>query len=115
MDDQFRGSFMDIQYHRTWLTINNNLCEVARDLWIDLEQRFSMANGPRIQELKSAIANCRQQGQTVLLYFGRLKKHRDKLATYEQIQACKCQRGRCNILAELNRRQEEERSIGDGA
>lgn len=59
-----------------WLTINSLLVswirntieptlrstishvEVARDLWNDIRERFSMANGPRIQQLRTELADC---------------------------------------------------------
>lgn len=32
----------------------------ARKLWLYLEKRFCEANGPRLQQLRSAIINCKQ-------------------------------------------------------
>lgn len=46
----------------------------ARELWIDLQQRFYVGNGPRIQQLQFQTAMCRQDGQPVVTYYGRLKK-----------------------------------------
>ncbi|KAH9697023.1 hypothetical protein KPL71_023424 [Citrus sinensis] len=31
-------------------------------LWDDIKERFSVGNGPRVQQLKSELANCKQQG-----------------------------------------------------
>ncbi|GJX43221.1 retrovirus-related pol polyprotein from transposon TNT 1-94 [Tanacetum coccineum] len=39
--------------------------EIAKTLWDDLKDRFSIANGPRIQQLKSDLASCRQKGLTI--------------------------------------------------
>ena len=53
-------------------TIESSLCstvayvENARDLWEELKQRFSVGNGPRIQQIKSDLANCKQGGQVVV-------------------------------------------------
>jgi hypothetical protein len=33
--------------------------EIARDLWLDIKDRFSITNGPRIQQLRSQLANCK--------------------------------------------------------
>ncbi|GKE03543.1 retrovirus-related pol polyprotein from transposon TNT 1-94 [Tanacetum coccineum] len=82
--------------------------ELAKDLWDDLKQRFSISNGPRIQQLKTEIANCKSQGQSIMNYFGRLKKLWDELANYERLPVCKCSGCKCNITKELVKRQEEE-------
>ena len=47
--------------------------EVAKLLWDDIKERFSVGNGPRVQQLKSELANCKQQGMTILNYYGKLK------------------------------------------
>ncbi|KZV49106.1 hypothetical protein F511_27811 [Dorcoceras hygrometricum] len=47
--------------------------ENVKDLWEDIQQRFSIGNGPRVHQLKTDIAACKQQGQAVMTYYGRLK------------------------------------------
>jgi hypothetical protein len=32
--------------------------EVVQDLWEDIKERFSMVNGPRIQQLRAKLAEC---------------------------------------------------------
>ncbi|KAL5706931.1 hypothetical protein ACHQM5_025037 [Ranunculus cassubicifolius] len=45
----------------------------AKRLWDTLKERFALVNGPRIQQLKSAIAACRQTNtMTVATYYGKL-------------------------------------------
>lgn len=41
-------------------------------LWENLKKRFSVVNKVRVHSLKTQIAACRQDGQSVLEYFGRL-------------------------------------------
>ncbi|GJW63852.1 retrovirus-related pol polyprotein from transposon TNT 1-94 [Tanacetum coccineum] len=36
--------------------------KVAEDLWKDIKERFFMANGPRIHQLKAKLTNCKQLG-----------------------------------------------------
>ena len=83
--------------------------EVAHDLWKDIEERFSIVNGPRIQQLKAELADCKQKGSTIVTYFGRLKKLWEELANYEQIPTCKCGLCTCNIGVVLEKKREEER------
>ncbi|KAK4429083.1 hypothetical protein Salat_1208300 [Sesamum alatum] len=83
--------------------------ENVKDLWEDLRQRFSIGNGPRVQQLKADIANCKQAGQAVVSYYGQLKMMCDELVSYEPIPVCQCSGCKCNITAELMKKQENER------
>lgn len=45
----------------------------AKKLWDHLNQRFALVNGPRIHQLKSAIARCEQsKSMSISTYFGTL-------------------------------------------
>lgn len=46
----------------------------AHKLWESLRFRFSVKNGARIHQLQDEITNCKQDGQSVLEYYGRLTK-----------------------------------------
>ncbi|CAA7023527.1 unnamed protein product [Microthlaspi erraticum] len=41
-------------------------------LWTELKERFSVGNKVRVHQIKAQLASCRQEGQTVLEYYGRL-------------------------------------------
>ena len=51
----------------SWIrnTIESSLCstishvEIAQGLWNDIRDRFSLVNGPRMQQIKSNLAECR--------------------------------------------------------
>ncbi|KAK4388155.1 hypothetical protein Sango_2422100 [Sesamum angolense] len=47
--------------------------DTVKELLEDLKQRFSIENGPHIQQLRSDLAKCKQDGQSVAAYFGRMK------------------------------------------
>ncbi|KAH9764453.1 hypothetical protein KPL70_001531 [Citrus sinensis] len=64
--------------------------EVAKLLWDDIKERFSVRNGPRVQQLKYELANCKQRGMTILNYYGKLKMLWEELSNYEQSPACLC-------------------------
>ncbi|XP_058008204.1 uncharacterized protein LOC131182873 [Hevea brasiliensis] len=83
--------------------------ENVKDLWEDIKQRFSIGNGPRMQQLRSDLANYRQEGQPIVSYFGRLKTLWDEINNYDQIPVCICAGCRCNLTIELERKREEER------
>lgn len=47
--------------------------ENAKDLWTEIKERFPIANGPRIQQLKSDLAECKQHRMTIIAYYERMK------------------------------------------
>ena len=42
--------------------------ENAKELWEDIKEWFSVMNSPRIQQLKSESAECKQEGITMVNY-----------------------------------------------
>lgn len=83
--------------------------EIAKELWNDIKEWFSVRNGPRIQQLKTELAGCKQQGMAVLSYYGKLKMIWEELGNYEQNSMCRYGGCKCNIGTELDKRHEEER------
>ena len=83
--------------------------ENAKDLWDDLNLRFAIANGPPVQQLKSELANCKQNGQSVASYFGKMKMLWDELNDYEPILACECKGCECQMTDRWIKRCEDER------
>ncbi|CAA7028210.1 unnamed protein product [Microthlaspi erraticum] len=75
-------------------------------LWEDLKLQFSAGNGPLVSELHADIANCRPNGDSVMVYFGRLKKMWDELAIYNPIRSCSCG----ELATQLEEDREEERT-----
>ena len=75
-----------------------------RDVWLNLEDRFSQSNNPRIFKLKRDIATLTQGSMTISAYFTTLKSHWDELAMLTPTPQCTC-----GILTELNHMQDTER------
>lgn len=48
--------------------------ERADELWADLNKHFLVGNLPRKYELKAALANCKQEVDSVNAFYSRLKK-----------------------------------------
>ncbi|GKB96495.1 retroelement pol polyprotein-like protein [Tanacetum coccineum] len=91
-----------------WWTVQSML-EEASVLWKDIKERFLVANGPRIEQLESELAGCRQEGLSIVSYYGKLKVIWAKLINYKQFPLCKC--GKCvyDIAGRLEKKREEER------
>ena len=62
----------------------------ASVLWSDLKQRFSVGNKVRIHQLKAQQAACRQEGQGVLEYYGKLCSLWEELDVYRPLPMCTC-------------------------
>lgn len=68
--------------------------------------QFSAGNGLRISELRAEIANCRPNGDSVMVYYGKLKNMWDELAIYKPIRTCSCG----ELKTQLEEDREEERT-----
>ncbi|KAJ4755428.1 Retroelement pol polyprotein-like [Rhynchospora pubera] len=84
--------------------------ETVKELWDDLRERFSVKNAPRIHQLKADIAAAKQQGQSVVAYYTRLKGMWDELSNYSRVPVCKCKGCTCDAAAELVKEREEEKT-----
>lgn len=56
--------------------------ETRRDLWVDLEERFSQINVPRIFELQHKIVSISQGPDSITVYYSKLKGLWDELNVY---------------------------------
>lgn len=83
--------------------------DTAKELWDDIQQRFSIRNGARVHQLKTEASNYKQNGDTVLGYYGRIKKIWDDLVDYDQMPMCTCNGCKCNLNVRLKKKSEEER------
>lgn len=58
-----------------------------------LERRFCVANGPRIQQIKVAITDCKQtETMTIDEYYTKLRGHYDELARLKSLPSCECKK-----------------------
>ncbi|CAM8991331.1 unnamed protein product [Rhodiola kirilowii] len=83
-------------------------CDSVKDLWDEIQQRFSIGNAPRVHQLRTEIARCRQDGQSVAVYFGRLKHLSEELQTYLKPRCCTCKGCKCAWVSDLQAEREEE-------
>lgn len=60
----------------------------ARLLWEELRQRFSVTNNVRVHQIKAQLASCRQEGQSVIDYYGKLCNLWDELKNYQASAVC---------------------------
>lgn len=83
---------------RSWILIsiskeiaNSEIyASTACEVWLDLKDRFTQKNRPRIVELKKAIASLNQKQSSVSAYFINLKSLWEELASYRNLPICPC-------------------------
>lgn len=96
-------------------TIEPSLCstisyqENIKDLWEDIKERFLVVNGPRIQQIKAELAECRQTKMNMVTYYGKLKSLWDELANYQQIPLCTYGGCKCDVGIKMEKQREEEK------
>ena len=62
----------------------------AKKLWETLRFRFSVKNGTRLHQLQDEITHCKQDGKSVLEYYGRLTKLWEELQNMKTARSCTC-------------------------
>ncbi|XP_038977321.1 uncharacterized protein LOC120107875 [Phoenix dactylifera] len=64
----------------------------ASEIWMELLEHFSQQNGPRIFQLKKALAGLQQEHDLVGIYYGKLKTLWDELSMYDPMPECGCRK-----------------------
>lgn len=62
----------------------------AHKLWENLKQRFAVGNKVRVHQLMEKLAACRQNGQSVIDYYGKLETKWEEMQTYRPAPPCTC-------------------------
>ena len=76
----------------------------AHDLWENLKKRFSVGNRVRVHHLRAQLAACRQGGDSVIDYYGKMAAMWDELYSYKPVPSCSC-----GAAATFAREREEEK------
>lgn len=62
----------------------------AHKLWENLKQRFAVGNKVRVHQIMEQLSSCRQNGQPVIDYYGRLATKWEEMQTYKPPPPCTC-------------------------
>ncbi|KAL2897790.1 Retrovirus-related Pol polyprotein from transposon RE1 [Bienertia sinuspersici] len=82
----------------------------ARALWLCLEKRFCVANGPRLQQLRAQITDCRQsKSMSVEDYYTKLMGLYDELDILKPLHHCTCGLCTCGLVDKFCSDRDEER------
>ncbi|XP_074288163.1 uncharacterized protein LOC141613328 [Silene latifolia] len=86
--------------------------EVAYDLWEDIRLRFSVANDIKIYQIQCDLADCKQKsGESVMDYYGRIKKLWDDINDFDSLPNCECC-SKCDLQSVLRKRREADQVRG---
>lgn len=64
--------------------------KTARDIWIELEERFGQTNGPQLYQLQKQITELTQGNLDIAAYYTRLKRLWDELDSLYTCFLCTC-------------------------
>ncbi|XP_073045833.1 uncharacterized protein [Primulina eburnea] len=82
----------------------------AKRLWDYLEKRFCVANGPRLQQLRVDITNCRQiSNMSIDDYYTLLMGLYDELDRLKPLHACECGNCTCDVAGRFAVDRDEEK------
>jgi len=84
--------------------------DTAKIMWDDLKKRYGTANTPKIHQLKSAIANCKQEGMEVGEFHSKLINLWIKLNNLVQLPVCTCNGCKCGISNKILAMYEEDKA-----
>lgn len=62
----------------------------ACKMWSELKKRFSVGSAVRVHQLKSELASCKQEGSSVMEYFGKLSQKWEELLSCKPLPSCTC-------------------------
>lgn len=68
-----------------------------------------MLSGPRIHKIKAELACCKQRGLAIEVYFGKLNRIWDSMASYRPLHVCKCGNCTCDLGTLQEKDREEDK------
>ncbi|KAL9229930.1 hypothetical protein vseg_005343 [Gypsophila vaccaria] len=81
--------------------------DTSFELWEDIMQHFLVGNTVKIYQLESDISDCKQKpGETIMEYYGRLKKLWEDVNDYDALPSCTCSGCKCGLSVTLRTRRE---------
>ncbi|OAO97590.1 hypothetical protein AXX17_AT4G09950 [Arabidopsis thaliana] len=83
-----------------------SLVEDVSEMWSSLKSRFSVSDGTREHQLHADLSVCKQDGQTVEEYYGRLKIIWDDISDIDKGFICCCGSSSCSSMKKYKKKQD---------
>ena len=93
---------------KLWMTIADS--DVAKIMWDDLKKRYGTTNTPKIHQLKSDIANCKQGGLEVGEFHSKLMNLWIELNNLVKVPVCTCSGCKCVVSSKILAMYEEDKA-----
>ncbi|XP_056693771.1 uncharacterized protein [Spinacia oleracea] len=81
----------------------------AREIWLDLEERFGYVSGPQLFSLEQQAAEITQGGQNIAEFFTEIKSIWDKISAANPLPSCTCNQCTCNLTQKIFKMQQDQR------
>ena len=85
--------------------------ETVYAMWNDLKKRYSVANTPKIHQLKVTIANCKQGSPEVGEFYSKLSNLWNELNNHVKVPKCSCKGCKCGASKHIVAMYEEDKLI----
>ncbi|XP_074352826.1 uncharacterized protein LOC141691977 [Apium graveolens] len=84
---------------------------IARDIWLNLEERLGQASGTLLYALQQALHDIRQGHDSISGYYTKMKMLWDQLDSVDIMPMCKCTNCTCEITAKMMKLQQDRRLV----
>jgi len=84
-------------------------CDTAKGMWDDLRKQYDMANTPKIHQLKTGIANCKQGDMDVGEFYSKLVNSCNELNNLVKIPVCTCTGCKCEVSSKIMAMNEQQK------
>ena len=84
-------------------------CDTAKGMWDDLRKRYGMANTPKIHQLKTDIANCKQGDMEIGEFYSKLVNLWNELNNMVKIPVCTCTGCKCDVSSKIMTMYEQDK------
>ncbi|XP_048494780.1 uncharacterized protein LOC125494928 [Beta vulgaris subsp. vulgaris] len=91
---------------------NFTFVDSSAQLWHEIGECYGQSNGPHIYQLKRELDNLKQENQSIMMYYGKLKRFWDELQNLRSLPTCTCGvllKCSCNFLKRLSEFDSEEK------
>lgn len=83
----------------------------AREMWLDLEERYGQTSGPQLYALQRSLADLEQGKAGIAEFFTKIKAIWDQINGINPIPVCTCNGCTCNLTQKFLKTQQEERLV----
>ncbi|XP_021713603.1 uncharacterized protein LOC110681785 [Chenopodium quinoa] len=83
--------------------------ETAREIWLDLEERFGHASSAQLYALQQEISGAEQDTMSISEYYNHLKKLWDELDNLCPLPTCACNNCTCSLTQKYIKLQQDQR------